>query len=191
MSTTVYSQVRIYTADSTGASVERTKMPILRNGSKRGSNPGSLDCESGVLPLSYRAPHDDATVAVWAMIRSWRCYSGSVGNDQIMTMLQWQCGQWSDHDDATVAVCAMIRSWRCYSGSVCNDQIMTMLQWQCVQWSDHDDATVAVCAMIRSWRCYSGSVGNDQIRNEHIQLPVDNESGSLVRHPKRSQTETT
>ena len=36
------------------------KMPNLRNGSKgdRGFEPGlgSLDCESGVLPLSYRAP---------------------------------------------------------------------------------------------------------------------------------------
>ena len=34
MSTTVYSQVLIYTAESTGASMERTKMPNLRNGSK-------------------------------------------------------------------------------------------------------------------------------------------------------------
>ena len=32
-------------------------MPNLRNGSKGDSNPGSLDCESGILPLSYRAPH--------------------------------------------------------------------------------------------------------------------------------------
>ena len=29
-------------------------MPMLRNGSKADSNPGSLDC--GVLPLSHRAP---------------------------------------------------------------------------------------------------------------------------------------
>ena len=29
-------------------------MPNLRNGSKGDSNPGSLDCESGILPLSYR-----------------------------------------------------------------------------------------------------------------------------------------
>ena len=36
--------------------VERMKMPTLRNGSKGDSNPGSLDCESGILPLSYRAP---------------------------------------------------------------------------------------------------------------------------------------
>ena len=28
-------------------------MPNLRNGSKGVSNPGSLDCESGILPLSY------------------------------------------------------------------------------------------------------------------------------------------
>ena len=31
-------------------------MPKLRNGNKGDSNPGSLDCESGVLPLSHRAP---------------------------------------------------------------------------------------------------------------------------------------
>ena len=31
-------------------------MPKLRNGTKGDSNMGSLDCESGVLPLSYRAP---------------------------------------------------------------------------------------------------------------------------------------
>ena len=29
-------------------------MPKLRNSSKGDSNPGSLDCESGILPLSYR-----------------------------------------------------------------------------------------------------------------------------------------
>ena len=32
-------------------------MPNLRNGiAKRDSNPGSLNCESGILPLSYLAP---------------------------------------------------------------------------------------------------------------------------------------
>ena len=29
----------------------------LRYSSKGDSNPGSLDCESGILPLSYRTPH--------------------------------------------------------------------------------------------------------------------------------------
>ena len=33
------------------------KMAKLRHGSKGDSNPGSLDCESGILPLSYCAPH--------------------------------------------------------------------------------------------------------------------------------------
>ena len=32
-------------------------MAKLRNGSKLDSNPGSLDCESSILPLSYHAPH--------------------------------------------------------------------------------------------------------------------------------------
>ena len=31
------------------------KCPIFQTVAKRDSNPGSLDCESGILPLSYRA----------------------------------------------------------------------------------------------------------------------------------------
>ena len=32
------------------------KCPLFETVTKRDSNPGSLDCESGILPLSYRAP---------------------------------------------------------------------------------------------------------------------------------------
>ena len=32
-------------------------MPKRRNGSKGDSNPGSVDCESSILPLRYRASH--------------------------------------------------------------------------------------------------------------------------------------
>ena len=32
------------------------KCPIFETVAKRDSNPGSLDCESDILPLSYRAP---------------------------------------------------------------------------------------------------------------------------------------
>ena len=32
-------------------------MPKLRNGMRGDSNPGSVDCEFGILPLSYHAPH--------------------------------------------------------------------------------------------------------------------------------------
>ena len=56
ISTTVYSQVVIYTAESIGTSMEKTKMPKFRYGSRGDSNPHSLDCESGILQLSYRAP---------------------------------------------------------------------------------------------------------------------------------------
>ena len=35
--------------------MERTKTSNVRNGSKEDSNPRSLDGESGVLPLNYRA----------------------------------------------------------------------------------------------------------------------------------------
>ena len=40
IATTVYSQVLIYTAESTGASMERRKMPNLPNGSKGGFESG-------------------------------------------------------------------------------------------------------------------------------------------------------
>ena len=33
------------------------KCPIFETVAKWDSKPGSLDCESGILPLSYRAPH--------------------------------------------------------------------------------------------------------------------------------------
>ena len=58
ISTTVYSQVLIYTAESTGASVERTKMPNLRNGSKGGFEPGltSLRVWHSTNEMNYRAP---------------------------------------------------------------------------------------------------------------------------------------
>ena len=36
--------------------IER-KCPIFETVAKGDLNPGSLDCESGILPLSYRAPH--------------------------------------------------------------------------------------------------------------------------------------
>ena len=32
---------------------------------QRGSNPGSLDCESGILPLSHRAPHQQSQWEPW------------------------------------------------------------------------------------------------------------------------------
>ena len=53
ISTTVYSQeqVLIYTAEFTGASWRERKRPNFETG-KWDSNQGSLDCESGILPLS-------------------------------------------------------------------------------------------------------------------------------------------
>ena len=38
--------------------MEKTKLPIPRNGSKGDSNPGTLDCKSGILPLSDRASYN-------------------------------------------------------------------------------------------------------------------------------------
>ena len=56
MSTTVYSQVLIYTAESTEAPWSERECPNFETVAKVDSNPGSLACESGILPLSYRAP---------------------------------------------------------------------------------------------------------------------------------------
>ena len=62
ISTTVYSQVLIYTAESTEASWRERKCPNFETVAKGDSKPGSLDCESGILPLSYRAPRTNKTV---------------------------------------------------------------------------------------------------------------------------------
>ena len=45
-------------------------MPNLRNGSKGDSNPGSLDCESGILPLSYCAPLADEVLCLVSVLAS-------------------------------------------------------------------------------------------------------------------------
>ena len=50
--------------------MERTKMSNLRNGSKGNANPGSLDCESGILPLSYRAPRQLENVDTRSLSRT-------------------------------------------------------------------------------------------------------------------------
>ena len=39
------------------------KCPIFQTVAKGDSNPGSLDCESGILPLSYRAPSYESYVS--------------------------------------------------------------------------------------------------------------------------------
>ena len=47
------------------------KCPIFQTVAKGDSNPGSLDCESGILPLSYRAPLTmlyemrKSTISIW------------------------------------------------------------------------------------------------------------------------------
>ena len=42
-----------------GPQLRERKCPIFETVAKEDSNPGSLDCESGILPLSYRAPHNE------------------------------------------------------------------------------------------------------------------------------------
>ena len=55
IATTVYSQVLIFMAESTGESMERTQIPKLQTGSKLDLNPVSPDWQSGILLLSYGA----------------------------------------------------------------------------------------------------------------------------------------
>ena len=53
------------------------KCPIFETVAKGDSNPGSLDCESGVLPLSYCAPHKLIALQVttlqpgWDSLKTW------------------------------------------------------------------------------------------------------------------------
>ena len=51
------------------------QMPELRNSRKGDSNQGSLDCESGILPLIYRAPKRTDTIPT-----------------EILRMIRWMCG---------------------------------------------------------------------------------------------------
>ena len=59
ISTNVYSQVLIYrnyTAESRGASWREPNFPNFETVAKWDSNQGSLNCECGILPLSYHTP---------------------------------------------------------------------------------------------------------------------------------------
>ena len=56
-----HSQILIHTAEWIWGIMERTKMHKLRNGNKWDSNPGSLDCESGILLLSNKACNYNAS----------------------------------------------------------------------------------------------------------------------------------
>ena len=61
-----------FTAESTGASMERTKMPNFETVAKQDSNTGSLDCESGILPLSYRGSMSELIIML-ATLSSFLC----------------------------------------------------------------------------------------------------------------------
>ena len=84
----INSQVLIYTAEWTGATMEIMKMSKLWNGSKGNSNPGSLDCESGILPLNYRAPHKIVPyILVYTRVQF--LYTGWVHTRNKMLKIQW------------------------------------------------------------------------------------------------------
>ena len=55
----------------------------LRNSNKGDSNPGSLDCESGILPLSYRAPLISCTHEVNLREHSDDAYGWCEGNKEL------------------------------------------------------------------------------------------------------------
>ena len=53
LSTARYSFIQL---SQLGQQWRERKCPIFETVAKEDSNPGSVDCESGILPLSYRAP---------------------------------------------------------------------------------------------------------------------------------------
>ena len=61
-------------------------MPNFRNGNKD-SNPGSLDYESGILPLSYRAPMDDG-VEFWSAMASLKTVAGHYNYSTISKLMR-------------------------------------------------------------------------------------------------------
>ena len=74
------------------------KCPIFQTVAKGDSNPGSLDCESGILPLSYRAPFYPFTydiAAKWCTKRVWIVYNSiiTVRNTEIKQLFAGD-GKW-------------------------------------------------------------------------------------------------
>ena len=73
------------------------KCPIFKTVAKGDSNPGSLDCESGILPMSYRAPQRSVG---WGCCRGW-C-SGVTNRDAI----------WNEHIWWTRTL--QVSRWHCF-----------------------------------------------------------------------------
>ena len=62
------------------------KYPIFETVAKGDSNPGSLDCESGILPLSYRTPY--LATLLYTDILSIFFYAGPLLNQFLSQRLQ-------------------------------------------------------------------------------------------------------
>ena len=75
ISTAVYSQVLIYTAEWTGASWRERKCLIFETAAKRiRTRPGSLGWESAILPLSYYGlAMKNSEINVTRYLQTWRC----------------------------------------------------------------------------------------------------------------------
>ena len=93
-----------------GRQCRERKCPIFETVTKRDSNPGSLDCESGILPLSYRAPR--AVMTIYRMKMAIIQYRSRWHNLTVTVYGGWSRIWRSNSGTWTV-------SWRRYGKSCC------------------------------------------------------------------------
>ena len=100
------------------------KCPIFETVAKGDSNPGSLDCESGILPLSYRAPvwvgtnlRENLLTRSNALVGSMTFAFNSAMYNDICCSLRFYCSCRNENIMSTVDISARIpRMPHCYSG---------------------------------------------------------------------------
>ena len=100
------------------------KCPIFETVAKGDSNPGSLDCESGILPLSYRAPVwvgtnllENLLTRSNALVGSMTFAFNSAMYNDICFSLRFYCSCRNENIMSTVDISARIpRMPHCYSG---------------------------------------------------------------------------
>ena len=132
ISTTVYCQVFIYTAEWTGASMEWTKMPNCRNGNKGGFEPGLT-----WLRVRHSITELPRSVCCWTL-RTWRMYIG------LFVLLRTCVVGRYEHD-----LCILVYSY-CWGRVLLDVTNMTYVYWSIRIVED------VFCWTLRTWRMYIG-----------------------------------
>ena len=97
------------------------KCPIFKTETNGDSNPGSLDCESGILPLSYRAPGKGRQDEEAPQRSGWISSLPAMPSNQIRT--QWRRWWWK-----TTPTAVSVKRWMMGNDMTGNSKIWTALR---------------------------------------------------------------